>query len=143
MPPGCGSTDANNPKLHQVGYLRNMMEAQDAVQLIINTQQDLTAALAQGSIIRAIGRGIGNIAAHEIAHHFLVRCCAMDANPEVDENAKGTFNATGCSGERDPSPWTGYWPDPRILLHWQQPALEALGRCLGGGWRAFGSGACH
>jgi len=143
VPPGCGSTNVLNPKLHEVGYLRNMMEAQDALQLIINNAQDLNAALAQGSIIRAIGRGIGNIAAHEIAHHFLVRCCAMDANPEVDENAKGTFNATGCSGVRDPSPWTGYWPDPRILLHWQQPALDALGRCLGGGWRVFGSGACH
>lgn len=136
--PGCGSTDSNRPVHHEVGYLRNMMEAQDTLQLIINNAQDLNAALAQGSIIRAIGRGIGNIAAHEITHHFLLRCCGMDADPTKDENAKGTFNATGCSGVRDPSPWTGYWPDPRILLHWQQPALEVLGRCLGGGWRNSG-----
>jgi len=143
VPPGCGSTDSYHVERHEVGYLQNMMEAQAALQLIINNAQDLSTVLAEGSIIRAMGRGIGNIAAHEIAHQFLKKCCAMDANPEVDENAKGTFNATGCSGVRDPSPWTGYWPDPRILLHWQQPALEALGRCLGGGWRFFGGDPCH
>jgi len=48
VPPGCGSTDGYRKQRHEVYYLRNMMEAQDALRLIINNAQDLSAALAQG-----------------------------------------------------------------------------------------------
>ena len=140
-PPGCGATNYNN-LLTQVGYLRNMEEAQDALQLVINNAQDESAALARPDTIRAIGRGIGNVAAHEIAHTFLGLCCTMQADPTSDVNARGTFNAEGCNGRTDPSPWTGFWPTPRIPLHWEQPALDALRQCLGGGWRNFGQ-SCH
>jgi len=102
--------------------------------------------------MEAIGRGIGVSAAHEIAHHFLGHCCSMDSNPvspgefnpdpnNADPGARGTYNATGCSANSDPSPWTGYWPNPKIDLHWEKPALDALG-CLGNKWRNF-SGYCH
>ena len=144
-PPGCGSTDyGTRPWYHKVGYIRNMGEAQDALQVVINNAQDESAVLTQRlDLIQAIGRGIGHIAAHEVAHQFLGLCCAMDANPGTDPSARGTINATGCNGRTDPSPWTGYWPAPKILLHWEQPTLDALGRCLGKGWRNSTAQSCH
>jgi hypothetical protein len=93
--------------------------------------------------IQAVGRAIGNTAAHEIAHQFLFRCCDMDANPATDNNARGTYNSGAGSAASDPSFWTGYWPNPVIYLHWETPAFTALGQCLGGGWRAFNGLSCH
>jgi len=95
-------------------------------------------------LVKAIGRGLGNVAAHEIAHQYLGRCCAMDADPQTDLAARGAFNAGVCNGSRDPSPYTGYWPQPRILLHWEQPSLVALGQCLSRGWRPnIHAQSCH
>jgi len=121
-----------------------MLLAQDALQVTINNAQDEVAALAQPALVQAIARGLGNVAAHEIAHQFLGKCCSMDANPQNDPAARGAFNATGCNARVDPSPYTGYWPSPRILLHWEQSALDALGQCLGRGWRPnVHASSCH
>jgi hypothetical protein len=147
----CGATNPNvpHPSESQVDYINNMENAQIALQVVINNAQDEANALNRHDLIQAIGRGIGVSAAHEIAHHFLFLCCDMDANPQSDTNARGTFNATGCYAPTDPSPWTGYWPTPKIDLHWEDngppfpTALEGLGQCLGSGWRDFGGSSCH
>jgi len=145
--PDCGATTQgtlNGKWSHQVDYSMNMIGAQNAYQVVINNAQDESTVLAQRpDVIRAIGRGLGASAAHEIAHRFLWKCCTMDSDPQSDPDARGTFNATGCDGLTDPSPWTGYWPDPKILLHWEPPALNALGQCLNGGWRDFHHESCH
>jgi hypothetical protein len=144
-PPGCGATSSLNPQyLRQVGYVRNVIEAQDATGISFGSASQAAAALrSRPDLINAIGRGIGHIAAHEIAHQFLVRCCGMDADPSTDLAARGTINATGCNGKTDPSPWTGYWPSPRIDLHWEPVTLDALTQCLSGGFRAFNGRSCH
>jgi hypothetical protein len=145
--PDCGASNqnmANGNWSHQVDWALNILGAQYAYKVVINNAQDEGTVLAQRlDLIQAIGRGIGVSAAHETAHQFLMKCCAMDADPQTDLNARGTFNATGCDGSVDPSPWTGYWPAPVIPLHWEQPALDALGQCLNGGWRSFYGQPCH
>jgi hypothetical protein len=117
--------------------------------VIINNAQDEAVVLQQrADLIAAIGRAIGNTAAHEIAHHFLKSCCGMDADPQADPNARGTFNSGAASPISDPSFWTGYWVSPKIYLHWQDQGtsptvLEGLGQCLGGGWHSFHGLPCH
>jgi len=156
--PSCGGTNINAlsgyNRTHdsQVSYVQIMEEAQQALKIPITNAQEEANALTNPSLLHAIGRGIGDTASHEIAHHFLLGCCTMDSNPLApgdanpdpnvpDPDARGTINATGCSGKTDPSPWTGYWPSPVIPLHWEAPASKALG-CLGGEWKDF-YGACH
>jgi len=143
--PLCGATDVTNPRVtdSQVDYIMNMENAQGAYQVPINNAQDKATALNRTDLIQAIGRGIGNTAAHEIAHHFLFLCCDMDADPQTDPAARGTFNATGCNASTDPSPWTDYWPTPRINMHWEPPALQALSQCLSKGWSDFHGQSCH
>jgi hypothetical protein len=139
----CGATNPNQPRESQVDYIVNMQNAQDALKVVINNSQDEAAALQRIDLLQAIGRGVGVTAAHELAHHFLFNCCAMDADPEQDPLARGAYNATGCSGVLDPSPWTGFWPKPVIKLHWEPATLRGLNECLSFGWRDFGSSSCH
>ncbi len=120
-----------------------MQMAQDALKLAINNAQDEATALKRIDLLQAIGRGIGVTATHEIAHHFLFLCCAMDADPAQDFLARGTYNATGCLASTDPSPWIGFWPTPIIKLHWEPQTLRGLNACLNAGWRDFGSSSCH
>jgi len=92
------------------------------------------------------------MAAHELAHQFLRACCEMDSDPLAlsihnpdptipDPDARGTYNAGGGLGTDDTSPWVGYWPNPRIGLHWENvpdgnnPSAEQdLENCLRTGW---------
>jgi outer membrane protein assembly factor BamB len=143
--PACGATNSNVLQVRdsQVDYLMNMENAQVALRVTINNAEDESAALRRFDLLQAIGRGIGVTTAHEIAHHFLFACCSMDADPATDPLARGTYNATGCSASTDPSPWTGFWPNPIIKLHWEPPALRGLNECLNAGWQDFGSSSCH
>jgi hypothetical protein len=134
--PDCGSSMLANNRIwqHQVDYLMNMLNAQTAYNVDPKSAQEESVLLANRlDVIRAIGRGLGVSAAHEIAHQF-VDAPPMDDNPATDSAARGTFNATGCNASTDPSPWTGYWPVPVIFLHWEPSASSALGQALGGGW---------
>lgn len=146
--PDCGVSQLQNNGVwaHQVDYAMNMFGAQDAYQVVINNVQDERNVLANRfDMIRAIGRGLGVSAAHEVAHQFvdsvgpLGAPGLMDADPSTDSNPRGTFNAGGCDGHwppnGDPSSWLGYWPaNPPIYLHWEAPSLLQLGEALGGGW---------
>src|SRR2546423_14330084 len=100
---------SGRPTDSQVDYSMNMANAQSALQISITNTNDETTALQNMALIQAIGTGIGNSAAHEIAHQFLGSCCDMDSNPLgpgtfnpdpslADPGARGTYHATGCSG---------------------------------------------
>ena len=144
----CGASDFRaDVWRHQASYVNNMLAAQQAYKVIITSAQAEQTFLASPfglNVIRALGRGLGVIAAHEIAHQFVSETNAlggglMDADPTNDPNARGTFNATGCNGSwpplGDPSPWLGYWPsDPPIFLHWEPPSLRSLTQSLGPAW---------
>ena len=143
----CGASLHKGLWQHQASYVNNMLQVQDAYQVVITSAQAEQTFLASDfglRVIRALGRGLGVTAAHEIAHQFVSDTGAlggglMDANPYEDPDARGTFNAKGCSGswppKGDPSPWLGYWPsDPPIFLHWEAPALRYLTDALGKGW---------
>jgi hypothetical protein len=146
----CGDTNPNQGGLtagfhdSEVNYDVNMEQAQTALNISITNAQTEAAALQQTALMDAIGMGIGNTAAHEIAHQFLKHCCSMDANPSTDPNAKGTYNATGCTAAADPTPWTGYWPGPpKIYIHWEAPTLTGLTQCLANGWQNYGVSQCY
>jgi len=112
----CGSTDINVPVPvdGEVCYECNMREAQIALQVQINNAQDEANALKRPEVVQAIGRGIGNNAAHEIAHQFLVKCCGMDVLISSDPSAAGTYNNGDADADpnplitnSDPAPYTG------------------------------------
>lgn len=140
-------------QISQIDYINIMQEGQEALNIVINNAQDEAAALARPDLIEAIGRAIGNTAAHEVAHQFLLSCCDMDSSPTVatnsnpdntqpDPNARGTYNAGGSLPAEDPSFWLGYWPNPKIILHWENTpvpdgspnSLVGLENCLRDGW---------
>jgi hypothetical protein len=146
----CGDTNPNQGGLtagfhdSEVNYVVNMEQAQTALNISIANAQDEAAALQQIALMDAIGMGIGNTAAHEIAHQFLKKCCSMDANPSKDPDAKGAYNATGCTAAADPTPWTGYWPGPpKVYIHWEKPTLTGLTQCLANGWQDYGIKQCY
>ena len=145
-PGDCGASQiVNSGKwVHEADYARNMTEAQPAFQIVINNATDETTVLATRlDMLQGIGRGLGVTSAHEIAHQFVDRP-PMDNDPNTDFAARGTYNATGCNGGNDPSPWIGYWPAGlgvpnniplnNIPLHWEPPALSALIVALQAGW---------
>jgi hypothetical protein len=147
--PSCGSTNITvaNPKDSEVWYECNMEQAQWALQISINTAQDESNALTRQDLIQAIGRGIGNTAAHEIAHQFLLLCCSMDVLISDDSDAAGTYNNGSADGDAnplvinsDPAPYTGYGKDG-TPIHWENSTKSALDKCLGSAWTDFG-GAC-
>jgi hypothetical protein len=144
--PSCGSTNINvqHPTDSEVWYECNMEQAQWALSIAINNTQDENNALNRKDLIQAIGRGIGNNAAHEIAHQFLILCCSMDAHIKDDPHAAGTYNNGSANGDADPdvvnsdpSPYTGYWKDGKTAIKWESTTQAALDKCLADGWRYF------
>jgi hypothetical protein len=157
----CGNTDLTQRanQISAVFYGNNMSFGQEAIQIKINSQSDAVKASTSPSLMKAIGRGLGNIGAHELAHQFLVRCCGMDddllAQPDpltgqVTAAAQaaaratlGTYDRHDCNPDpdpkdltSDPSPWTGYWKDGVTPIHWEDQTKKALDRCLRPGWHA-------
>jgi len=148
-PYGCTDPDKvvsiakTRPRVHesQVDYTNVMEDAQWALNVAISNQQDEATVLQQRQdLLVAIGRAIGNTAAHEIAHHFLVECCSMDVTTAVDPNARGTYNTGDSSPVSDPSFFTGFWPNTIISLHWEAPAFVGLNNWLNSdhGWQDAG-----
>ena len=113
-----------------------MAQAQIALKVVINNSADEANALKRQDLIRDIGRGIGNNAAHEIAHQFLGSCCSIDALTSNDPNAAATYNNGEASGDpnpdivnSDPAPFTGFGKDG-IPIHWESTTQQALQACL-------------
>jgi N-acetylneuraminic acid mutarotase len=147
----CGATNLNVSPINtsDVYYECNMEQAQAALQIVINNAQDEANALTRQDLIQAIGRGIGNNAAHEIAHQFLAKCCSMDALTSADPNSAATYNNGDANGSpdpqvtnSDPAPYTGYGKDKTTRIHWEHTTLQALDVCLNNGWRNYGLTTC-
>jgi hypothetical protein len=139
----CNFTDPNvSPSdTSLVSYECNMEQAQWALDTTINNAQDEAQALQSRDLIEAIGRGIGNISAHEIAHQFLVNCCGMDAYTSLDPNAAGTYNNGDADGGNEPATYTGFGQNG-LGIHWETTTLWALHACLSSGWKNFGLLSC-
>lgn len=78
-------------------------------------------ALGRADRMSAIGSGIGNNAAHELAHQFLLSHSGMD------DTSTGTYNGRECDG--DEAPWV-YGLAPIV---WGDATANALRIKLGAG----------
>ena len=79
-----------------VFYQSHMEQAQWAMPLVLRTLVDTQSAATNAWYMKAIGTGIGNTAAHEIAHQFLLDTSGMD------DTSLNTYNGAGGSGDRQP-----------------------------------------
>jgi len=147
----CGDTSLNQspPQESTVTYTCVMEQAQWALQIVINNSQDEADALAREDLIQAIGRGMGNTAAHEIAHQFLGLCCNMDVTISTDLNAAATYNQGDADGDpspnvpdSDPASYTGFGKDEKTAIHWESATQQGLARCLASGWRDYQGESC-
>jgi IPT/TIG domain/Bacterial Ig-like domain (group 2)/Beta-propeller repeat/Galactose oxidase, central domain len=133
-----------------IDYNCNMEQAQRALQVIINNSTDEAAALARPDLIRAIGSGIGNNSAHEIAHQFLGLCCGMDASTSTDPSSAATYNNGDADGDpsptdpnSDPAPYTGFGKDHTTPIHWEAKTKDALNLCLKTNYVNYGEDYCR
>jgi hypothetical protein len=107
-----------------VYYRKHMEMAQFALPITLITAQDVQNALARPDLMKAIGTGIGNTAAHEIGHQFF-----LDRNG-MEDASTGTYNgAAGC----DPRTAGGY--DYGFgTITWEAVTFNAWKSALGAGW---------
>jgi hypothetical protein len=99
-----------------------MEQAQWALPIVVNTAQDVQDALVRKDLMKAIGAGIGNNAAHELAHQFLQKQFGMD------NNSTNTYNGKNCRGD------TAAWVYGIGEIRWEAVTAEALKKRLVGGW---------
>jgi hypothetical protein len=111
-----GSHDSN------IYYLANMEQAQWALPIVLQTAQDVQSALTRIDLMRAIGTGIGNNAAHEIGHQFSLQGSGMD------DTSTHTYNGQGCGGAT--APWTYGLGN----IQWEMVTDTAWKSVLGAGW---------
>jgi hypothetical protein len=138
-PPDCGDTSSNQigPKFTSyVSYQCSVENAQWALNIAINNAQDEAAALQRQDLIEAIGRGAGNIAAHEIAHQFLSLCCNMDQNLSA-----GNANVYNQANLSFADIFTGFANDGQPIK-WDPVTSQSLGKCLSNGWTDYGFQTC-
>lgn len=119
----CGLTSPY-PGTHDsnIYYLANMEQAQWALPITLYSSQDVQNAESRSDLMNTIGTGIGNNAAHEIAHQFLVSSYGMD------DSSTYTYNGQGCNGAMAPWVYSGSG------IHWESITAGALAQRLVGGW---------
>jgi hypothetical protein len=106
-----------------VFYRADMEGAQWALPIVLTSAQGVQNALDRKDLMKAIGAGIGNNAAHELAHQFLLYRYGMD------DQSTSTYNSKDCEGDK--APWVyGFEP-----IHWGTVTAEALKKALGSGRR--------
>jgi len=119
----CGTTNpfviSNDSNIY---YQANMEQAQWALPLTLKTLADVQAALNNRILMMAIGTGIGNNAAHEIAHQFFL------AKNGMDDTSQDTYNGQSCRGDMSP------WVYGIGMIQWEGIAADALKKELGAGW---------
>ncbi len=107
----CGLT-APNRKASTVWYGCNESNAQWALNLQGTDLSAATASKSFSDVVQATGRGIGNTAAHEIAHQFLENSFSCAMNDDLSKT--GVYDG---GNAKDPSMYTGLGPG-RQPLHW-------------------------
>lgn len=118
----CGQSDNTPGKtVSEVFYGYNMQQAQWALPIELTTAQDVTNALNNRSLMKAIGSGIGNNAAHEMAHQFLLGASGMD------DSSTNTYNGLACEGD------TAAWVYGIGPIQWEEVTATALKNALGAG----------
>jgi hypothetical protein len=119
----CGRSD-NIPgrTISDVFYQAAMEWAQWNLPVVLVTAEDAQAALSRADLMKAIGAGIGNNAAHELAHQFLLSAYGMD------DNSSNTYNGARCE---DGAPWV-YGIGP---IAWGTATAAGLKNKLGAGHR--------
>jgi hypothetical protein len=122
----CGGTPPLAVSYSVVYYPANASWAQDAVNDTAGTPTD--------ALVAAIGEGVGNNAAHEIAHQ-LVNARSKPGNiinqMDLDDASTDTYNGMACDYT---APWvyTGIGgPDGTTSIHWESDAAQSLKNLFG------------
>ncbi len=122
----CGGTFEWNQHDSTIWYRMNMEQAQSALPIVLKTPADVQDALGRVDLMRAIGIGIGNNAAHEIGHQFF-----GPTGYGMDDASQHTYNGQGCSGEKAP------WVYGNGSIGWEDAIGQAWQRLLGPGWHKW------
>jgi hypothetical protein len=119
----CGETSPF-PGSHssRVYYRASMEQAQWALPVVLTTPADVQNALNRSDLMKAIGTGIGNTAAHEIAHQFFLTGHGMD------DSSTHTYNGQGCGGDTAP------WAYGIGAIDWEAVTAQAWTSILKRGW---------
>jgi hypothetical protein len=116
----CGLTGPNKPK-STAWYPCNLTQAQFALNLQDTDLSATTSSPNFTGVLRAAGEGIGNTAAHEIAHQFLDMLCGMTDDP----NRVGVYDGGSADSGNDPSMYTGVGPNGQAI-HWSRDTAICL-----------------
>ena len=117
----CGDTSPYGFHISRIYYPSNMLGVQLALQLKV--------PVPTNAIISEIGEGIGNNAAHEIAHQLSNRLLYNHQPfPGMDDITYGTYNGGSC---KDPAVFTGIGADGKTPIYWETNTAAALAYVLG------------
>ncbi len=112
----------------RIFYPPNMAQAQHAVNITTATPTPTQLE----TLVRAIGEGIGNNAAHEIGHqlvNFFNRFPGKIINGmDMNDNSVDTYNGGSCA---DPAVFTGVGTDGITRIHWSTNADQSLTNIFG------------
>jgi IPT/TIG domain/Glucodextranase, domain B/Bacterial Ig-like domain (group 2) len=122
---GCGGTAPLVYSSSAVYYPVNSTEAQFAV--------SDTAGSPTPGLLAALGEGIGNNAAHEIAHE-LVNAGSISGKivklMDLDDSSLDTYNGADCSGSNAPWVYTGKDANG-VPIHWETDAVTSFKNVFG------------
>jgi outer membrane protein assembly factor BamB len=124
----CANTASTTAALSRAFYPTHMSQAQFALNI-----QTASSTPTQ-AVLLAIGQGIGNNAAHEIAHQFsnyahFTRKGYVVA--DLDDSSLDTYNGGTCDGGKNPGIFTGVAADGVTKIHWETTAAQSLENILG------------
>ncbi len=84
------------------------------------------------NLVEAVGEGVGNNAAHEIAHQLsntFLSSGKIIHGMDLDDSSHDTYNASDCHGATAPWVYTG--SDGTSPIHWESDADRSLLNILG------------
>ena len=101
--------------------------ALDALQWALNYQMTQPT----NTLLEQLGEGIGNNAAHEVAHQLVTTFGASGKivnGMDLDNNSLGTYNGGSC---QDPAVFTGIGADGKTPIYWDNNAATSLMNLFG------------
>jgi len=121
----CGATiEWSDVSDSDIYYRKHMEMAQFALPIALITAQDVQDALRRADLMKAIGAGIGNTAAHEVGHQFFWEKYGME------DSSISTYNgAPGCDPRTAGGHFYGFGP-----ISWEDVTAAAWKTRLAGGW---------